>query len=370
MGAMDTPTPSDFFRRHAALEAEICEKRARRAASARLRAEARAWAFGGLCEATEGLAVVWRREGTPLAAMLAWADGDLFTLNMLARWLRLGASYEINRLRHAERRPAYYEKEKARRQALAAGRRSTMRRITSNPCPTKEQILDAWLKVGNSHADLLRFGSLMEDLACYVDSSPIRTEDGEIVGRRGGVKAWLQVNIPALYLKYKTVMAYKVAARKVKEITGLADPTPAARLVEAPQADEPLEVVRARAVYLEVMGTPPAAQPKAGTAAPDGTAARGGGTAPDGTTAQGKEAEPGGTAAQGREAAARTVPRTRTAWLDRVAAFADPGRVTEATTLAVWRAKYETEITVRTKSRWLARLKVRVRTGAGGRRAS
>ena len=367
MGAMDTQTPSDFFHRHAALEAEICEKRARRAASARLRAEARAWAFGGLCEATEGLAVVWRREGTPLAAMLAWADGDLFTLNMLARWLRLGASYEINRLRHAEKRPAYYEKEKARRQALAAERRSTMRRITSNPCPTKEQILDAWLKVGNSHADLLRFGSLMEDLACYVDSSPIRTEDGEIVGRRGGVKAWLQVNIPALYLKYKTVMAYKVAARKVKEITGLADPTPAARLVEAPQADEPLEVVRARAVYLEVMGTPPAARPEAGTAAPGKEADT---AAPGKEAARGDGTAPGGTAAQGREAAARTVPRTRTAWLDRVAAFADPGRVTEATTLAAWRAKYEAEITVRTKSRWLARLKARVRTGAGQRRAS
>ena len=344
---MDTPTPTDFFHRHAALEAEICEKRARRAANARLRAEARAWAFGGLCEATEGLAVVWRRTGTPLAAMLAWADGDLFTLNMLARWLRLGSSYELNRLRHAEKRPTYYEKEKARRQALAAERRSTARRVTSNPCPTKEQILDAWLKVKDSNEDLLRFGSLIEDLACYVDSSLIRTEDGEIVGRRGGVKAWLQINIPALYLKYKTVMAYKIAARKVKQITGLADPTPAARLVEAPQADEPLEVVRARAVYLEVMGTPPIAQPKASTAAQ----AKGDTVPQDGEVAQ-------------DDRAARSVPRNRTAWLDRVAAFADPERVTEATTLAAWRAKYDAEITVRTKSRWLVRLKASVQKRA------
>lgn len=79
---------------------------------------------------------------------------------------------------------------------------------TENPCPTKEQILDAWEKAKNSNVDLIRFGSLMEDLACYVDSSLIRTEDGAIVGRRGGVKAWLQANIPALYLKYKTVMSY------------------------------------------------------------------------------------------------------------------------------------------------------------------
>ena len=262
-------------------------------------------AFGGLCEATEGLAVVWRREGTPLAEMVAWADGDAFTLGMLARWLRFSTTRKMDRLRHAERRPFYYQQEKARRQALAAERRRTSRRTTSNPCPTKEQILDAWEKVGRSNEDLLRFGSLIEDLACYVDSSLIRTADGAIVGRRGGVKAWLQVNIPALYLKYKTVMAYKIAARKLKQITGLTDPEPAARLVEAPRADEPVEVVRARAVYLEVKGT----------------------------------------------------ARNRTAWLDRVTAFADPERVTEATTLRAWREQYEREITVRTKSAWLARFR-------------
>ena len=277
------------------------------------------WAFGGLCEATEGLAVVWRREGTPLAEMVAWADGDVFTLGMLARWIRLNTTRKIDRLRHAERRPFYYQREKARRQALAAERRRTSRRTTSNPCPTKEQILDAWEKVGRSNEDLLRFGSLIEDLACYVDSSLIRTEDGAIVGRRGGVKAWLQVNIPALYLKYKTVMAYKIAARKLKQITGLADPEPAARLVEPPRADEPVEVVRARAVYLEVTGV-----------------------AADGSRKGG---------------AAEGAARNRTAWLDRIAAFADPERVTEATTLRVWRELYEREITVRTKSIWLARFR-------------
>lgn len=101
---------------------------------------------------------------------------------------------------------------------------------TENPCPTKEQILDAWEKAKNSNVDLIRFGSLMEDLACYVDSSLIRTEDGAIVGRRGGVKAWLQANIPALYLKYKTVMAYKAAAKKLRQITELPEPLAVALL--------------------------------------------------------------------------------------------------------------------------------------------
>ena len=273
-------------------------------------------AFAALCEATEGLAVVWRREGAPVSEMLAWADGDVLTLNALARWLRLTASHEVDRLRHAERRPFYYEREKARRQALAAERRRVVRRTTTNPCPTKEQVLDAWEKVRNSNEDLLRFGSLLEDLACYVDSSLVRTEDGAIVGRRGGVKAWLQENIPALYLKYTTVMAYKAAARKLKQIAGLADPVPAARLVEEPKADEPVEIVRARAVYHEVMGAMAVGGP-----------------------------------------GAREAPKSRTAWLDRVEAFADPERVAEATTLAEWRRRYGREITVRTKSRWVARLK-------------
>ena len=97
----------------------------------------------------------------------------------------------------------------------------------------------------------------MEDLACYVDSSLVRAESGEIVARRGGVKAWLQTNIPALYLKYKTVMAYKAAARKLKQMTGLRDPVPAARLVETPAAGDAVEVVRAREVYAEVMRETP-----------------------------------------------------------------------------------------------------------------
>lgn len=306
-------TPSEFIRRNDALEAEIYEKRARRAANAKKNAEKWRRAFGDLCEATEGLSTVWHRGETPLADMLAWADGDVLTLRALARWLRLSASREVDRLRHAARRPFYYQQEKARRQALAAERRKVTRRTTENPCPTKEQILDAWERVRNSNEDLLRFGSLMEDLACYVDSSLVRTEDGSIVGRRGGMKAWLQLNVPALYLKYKTVMAYKVAARKLKQITGLADPTPAARLVEEPRTDEPVEIVRARAVYHEVMGT-----------GADRT---------------------------------RKPPRNRTAWLERVEAFADPERVEEATTLEEWKRLYECEITVRTKSKWMLRLK-------------
>ncbi len=300
------PIAMSYRETYEAVEAEIHAARERRAANKRRRAAARARAFGDLCEASEGRAVVWRREGTPLAEIVAFADGDVWLLQTLVRWLRLSATQRIARLKHAANRPAYYARERARRQALAAARRSTARRTTENPCPTKEQILEAWTKAKDSNEDLIRFGSLIEDLACYVDSSLVRDESGEIVGRRGGVKAWLQENIPALYLRYTTVMQYKQAAKRLRQVVGLVDPIPAARVVAAePPADERLEVVRARAVYREVMGGDP--------------------------------------------------PRSRTAFMVRIGAYLDPDNVTEATTLSRWREAYAREITVRTKKKWIRR---------------
>ena len=74
-------------------------------------------------------------------------------------------------------------------------------------------------------------------------------------------------------------MAYKAAARKLKQMTGLRDPVPVARLVETPAAGDAVEVVRAREVYAEVM---------------------------------------------------RETPRNRTAYLDRIDALVNPARVGEA----------------------------------------
>ena len=50
--------------------------------------------------------------------------------------------------------------------------------------------------------------------------------DGVIVGRRPGIKGWLQTEIPALYLKYKTVMAYKAAAKRMRQVLDIRDPLP------------------------------------------------------------------------------------------------------------------------------------------------
>jgi len=295
-----------WLARYEPVEREIIEAHERRVANRARRRTAKARAFGDLCEATEGFAVVWRREGWDVREMVRWADGDVPTLLALARWLGAGAAKRIDRAQSRLRRPLYYARERARRQALAEERRRVGGRRTENPCPTREAILDAWVHRRDSHAAAVRFGSMVHDLECYVDNSLLRDGAGAIVGRRGGVKAWLQENIPALHVRYTTVMRYKAMAKKLRQVVGLADPVPAEAVLADPMPTVPdLAVVRARAVWLEVVA--------------------GAGDSP-------------------------------TALMERLDALTDPERVEDANMLAEWRAKYENEITERMKSRWWRRM--------------
>ena len=84
------------------------------------------------------------------ADILAFARGDAWLIQTLTRYYRSRLTREINKLRHAERRPIYYEREKLRRQELAAARRVGRRHYTENPCPAKEQLLEAWVKAKES----------------------------------------------------------------------------------------------------------------------------------------------------------------------------------------------------------------------------
>ena len=238
------------------VERAIHAARRKRAESSRRRAIARRKAFGDLCEMTDGLAKFCRYNGISLEegkrmmnafrpSIQAGAFAAVFVAVFEAVWL--GASFlrkeltrRIDRAKHEIVRPHYYAKEKVRRQELAQERRRIRMRMTLNRCPTRDEILDAWVKVKESNEALLRFGSLMEDLECYVDNSLRRTEDGVIVGRRPGIKGWLQMEIPALYMKYTTVMAYKAAAKRMRQVLDISDPLPlSAVLGDAIRRSEP-----------------------------------------------------------------------------------------------------------------------------------
>jgi len=379
---------SAWLARYMPVERKIMEEherrlaaRARRAAVRREAAERRAEAaraYGDLCDATEGFAAVWRREGWSARDMVRWADGDALTLSALARWLRADATRRIDRAQCRLRRPLHYARERARREALAAERRRVCARRTTNPCPTREDILDAWVRRRESHDAAVRFGSMVHDLECYVDNSLLRDGSGAIVGRRGGVKAWLQTNIPALYVRYTTVMRYKAMAKKLRQVTGLSDPVPAAAVLGTPPPEEDAarkagdatekgaSAERLKRDYgaYEIAGREDAVRT-------DGNAA---GRNAAGRNAAGRNAagRNGGMAAPGLD-----VVRARAVWLEvvkdirgsatalmeRLDALTDPERADDANMLAEWRAKYENEITVRMKSRWWRRL---MKAGNGG----
>ena len=135
---------------------------------------------------------------------------------------------KIDQHLHRLRRPSYYETERMRRLGLTEKRRRIRSRTTVNPRPTAEQLRDAFLHARDSVENMVRLGSLMEDLECYIDNSLVFGEDGKIIARKGGIRRYIQSEIPDLYKSYKTLMRYKALARRFRQAVGICDPIPAA----------------------------------------------------------------------------------------------------------------------------------------------
>ena len=345
---------------------EIYENRGKRAESKRRRMKARRKAFGNLCEVTDGLASFCRRNGVSLAEG-AWMFDQFrrpgpyaavfVTMFFDIAWfgavfLRKELTRRIDRARHVACRPYYYRQEKMRRQAMAEERRKISRRSTRNACPTREEVVDAWKKVKDSNEDLLRFGSLMEDLECYVDNSLVRDDRGEIIGRRSGIKGWLQMEIPALYAVYSRVMAYKAAAKRMRQIIELRDPLPLSSVLDMGMARNPDQVVMQDYGTDEIKGEAKQCG-KAGEKRDEA-----------------KDMVMGEVISETDEVAllrARALylevikpigegVRRQTALLERMMRLTGTDSIEDSNMLETWRRKYECKITVRTKSVWIERL--------------
>ena len=170
---------------------------------------------------------------SPLVALqLALGVTDLRGL----RCLRRGLTHGVNRLQARAYRARYYTRDNARRRALTAERRRIARRKTVNPCPTPEALRAAFAARGASPEAKVRLGGLLEDLECHVDNCLRFGPDGEILGRNGGVKAWLREHAPELFGRYKTLMRYKALARRLRQAAGIADPVPASAVFDGPPA--------------------------------------------------------------------------------------------------------------------------------------
>ena len=268
---------------------------------------------------------------------------------MYLRAFRRDCSRRVARLKAAERRPRYYAAENERRRALAAERRKIRARATMNACPTRDAILEAWNRRKDSHEAAIRFGSMLEDLECYLDNSLRRSEDGVIIGRNPGIKGWLCDNLPEIYEKYTTAMRYKAAAKKLKQVVELADPTPADVVLPYGAAEQREE---GRRDY----GADEIAKER------------------------GDVGKPGGNVGSKMAVPELSVVRARAIWLEvvdgigpsatalmaRLDALTDPERVEDANMLAGWRERYANEITERTKKRWWRRMLKRMREKAEG----
>ena len=343
-----------WWAKYGPIAEEIYEKREERIARRAYRLNMLAERFGDICEMTEGRAVAWRRApGDHLCerAFLMFINdpGHAAYCSFMEH-----SSKHLARMKAAVRRPYYYEAERARRRELAAARRKITRRYTDNSCPTREQILAGWLNRRKSHADAIRFGSLIEDLECYIDNSLMRTDGGVIYGRNSGIKGWLQENIPALYLKYSTIMRYKAAAKKLKQITLLRDPTPIAAVVGDPAeakcdygADEIAEKGESSCLVRE-NGVEKGLGEGEGKCEGEGIGARRMGIkVPEVEVVRARAIW---------EEVVKGIAPSATALMERIDDLCDPERIEDANMLEEMREKYRNAITVRTKSSWWRKL--------------
>lgn len=130
-------------------------------------------------------------------------------------------------------RKKYYIIENERRRQIRAERRKIRQRSTLNKCPTPKEFIRAWEGSKTSLAGMLKFGGMVHDLACFVDSSlRFNQSKTKITGRNGGIKAWIRENVPELLPKYQTIMRYHVAAVKIRQHTLINDPMPTALIYD------------------------------------------------------------------------------------------------------------------------------------------
>jgi hypothetical protein len=78
----------------------------------------------------------------------------------------------------------------------------------------------------------IKLGSMLLDAEATTDSSLVRDEYGEIVGRNAGLRGWIIDNCPELLRHYAALTGYRRLAWEMRESEDLFDPIPASVLLE------------------------------------------------------------------------------------------------------------------------------------------
>jgi len=111
-----------------------------------------------------------------------------------------------------EKRRKYYAAEAEKR----AEQREQLQQAAvkpTNPCPTPEDLTEAYLHRRDSDECLLRFGEQMIDLEEHVRRT-WQITGNKFTGSSGGVKDWLKENCPLLADHYSTCQRYKRLAQE------------------------------------------------------------------------------------------------------------------------------------------------------------
>lgn len=172
----------------------------------------------------------YKRLMTVVGALLSLSVlvGNIVGINLALRFARKGVTKCINKIECRLMRHANYEAmaNSRRRSAAEIERRRIRRRTTKSPRPQANDVRHAWLDANESCESIIAFGAMIHDLECYVDNGLNITDDGVIVGRRAGIRGWINENVPELSKRYKTIMRYKAIAKRCRQFLGLRDPSP------------------------------------------------------------------------------------------------------------------------------------------------
>ena len=107
--------------------------------------------------------------------------------------------------------------------------------FSAKPAPTGDEVREQFEKArGRGKVEeKIRLGSMLLDAEATTDSSLIRDNDGEIVGRNGGLRGWIFENCPELLPHYAALTGYRRLAWEARDSEDLFDPVPAELLLAA-----------------------------------------------------------------------------------------------------------------------------------------
>ena len=105
--------------------------------------------------------------------------------------------------------------------------------FSAKPAPTGDEVREQFEKArGRGKVEeKIRLGSMLLDAEAETDSSLVRDEDGEIVGRNGGLRGWIFDNCPDLLPHYAALTGYRRLAWEARDSEDLFDPVPAELLL-------------------------------------------------------------------------------------------------------------------------------------------